>query len=175
MKKIMFLFVLLTLGWGSMNAQDRDQDQLRDRDQDRLMMVDGDLLRIRDRDQVRLNDELLLADGTVVQPNGAYTNPDGKRLRLRDGECLDMDGIHYRNEYQYRYKVQKENEGLTEAQIQNRNQNRWQLMLIDGQVYQVQNQMQERVRDQFVITFEGINDFTNGLFEFRGTLLVARQ
>jgi len=132
-----------------MNAQDQDQDQLRDRDRDRLMMVDGDLLRIRDRDQIRLNDELLLADGTIVQPNGVYETLDGKRLRLKDGECLDMDGVFYRNEYQYRYKIQRENIGLSENQIQNRNQNRWQLMFLDGNVYQIQNQIQERVQDQY--------------------------
>jgi hypothetical protein len=38
----------------------------------------------------------------------------GDRLRLRDGECLDMNGVKYSNEYQYRSKIKQENKNLTE-------------------------------------------------------------
>jgi hypothetical protein len=37
----------------------------------------------------------------------------GDRLRLRDGECLDMNGVKYSNEYQYRSKIKQENKNLT--------------------------------------------------------------
>jgi hypothetical protein len=36
----------------------------------------------------------------------------GDRLRLRNG-CLDMNGVKYSNEYQYRSKIKQENKNLT--------------------------------------------------------------
>jgi hypothetical protein len=64
------------------------------------MLVDGDVLQIRDRDQIRLQDKIILTDGTTVNPDGTSRKKD--RLRLRNGECLDMNGVKYSNEYQYR-------------------------------------------------------------------------
>jgi hypothetical protein len=45
----------------------------------------------------------LLTDGTTVNPDGT-SRKRGDRLRLRNGECLDMNGVKYSNEYQYRSK-----------------------------------------------------------------------
>jgi hypothetical protein len=69
------------------------------------MLVDGDVLQIRDRDQIRLQDKIILTDGTTVNPDGSSR---GDRLRLRNGECLDMNGVKYSNEYQYRSKIKQE-------------------------------------------------------------------
>ncbi|MDX1828097.1 MAG: DUF6799 domain-containing protein [Lutibacter sp.] len=146
MKQIILFLAFIVLGTMGLVAQ--DQDQIQDRDQTRLMLVDGDLLQIRDRDQIRLKDKITLNDGTVVNPDGTYQTRDRIQLRLKDGSCLDNDGILYRNEYQYRYKVQQENKGLSEAQTQARNQNRFQIMNIDGQLYQIRNQVQKQVREQ---------------------------
>jgi hypothetical protein len=41
--------------------------------------------------------------------------PEKGRLRLRNGECLDMNGVKYSNEYQYRSKIKKENKILPRA------------------------------------------------------------
>ncbi len=112
------------------------------------MLVDGNVLQIRDRDQIRLHDPITLNDGTVVNPNGSYLTRDRDRLRLKDGECLDNDGIKYRNEYQYRYKIMQEDQGLTNAQVAQRNQNRFQVMLIDGEVYQIRTQSQHRLQQR---------------------------
>jgi hypothetical protein len=76
------------------------------------MLVDGDVLQIRDRDQIRLQDKIILTDGTTV--NRWYLQKKG-RLRLRNGECLDMNGVKYSNEYQYRSKIKKENKILPRA------------------------------------------------------------
>ena len=80
----------------------QDQDQTHDKDRDRLMLVDGDVLQKRDREQIRLKDKVTVNDGTVINPNGTYITRDQVRLRLKNGECLYMDGVKYRNEYQYR-------------------------------------------------------------------------
>jgi len=149
MKRLTILAASIVLGTASLVAQDRDQVQ--DRDQDRLMLVDGEMLQIRDRDQTRLDEPLTLNDGTVINPDGTYMTRDQVRLRLRDGECLDNDGVLYRNEYQYRYKVQKENNGLAENQVRERNQNRFQIMVIDGEAYQIRNEFQNQIQNQMQV------------------------
>lgn len=152
MRRNVITLVFMFLGSMALLAQDKDQVKDQDRDQTRLMMVDGDLLQIRDRDQLRLQDKLVLNDGTEVYADGTYMIPDRDRdrdrLQLRDGECLDMDGVMYRNEYQYRYKVQQENKGLTQEQIRNRNQNRFLVMMVDGEAMQIRNRSQERLQQQ---------------------------
>jgi hypothetical protein len=96
--------------------------------------VDGDVLQIRDRDQIRLQDKIILTDGTTVNPDGSSR---GDRLRLRNGECLDMNGVKYSNEYQYRSKIKQEAKNLTQSQMMERNQERSHLTVIDGNVYQI--------------------------------------
>jgi uncharacterized protein YxjI len=140
-------FAFVVLGTAMLVAQDRDQIQ--DRDRDQLMMVDGEVLQIRDQEQIRLREPITLNDGTVIHPDGTYTTRDQQRLRLKDGECLDNNGILYRNEYQYRYKVQQENKGLAENQVRARNQNRFQVMVIDGEAYQIRNEIQNQIRNQY--------------------------
>jgi hypothetical protein len=164
MKKIVML-VFVVLGTMALNAQVRDRDRLQDPDQnqDRLMLVDGDVLQIRDRDQIRLQEPLTLDDGTVVYPNGTYLTRDRDRLRLRDGECLDNDGVKYRNEYQYRYKVLQSDKGLTDQQVMERNQNRFQLMRIDGEVYQIRTQSQNRLQERLELA-NGIMVDPNGSY-----------
>ncbi len=147
MKK-MFLAAFVILGTTMLTAQDRDRDRIQDPDHDRLMLVDGDVLQIRDRDQIHLQDPLTLGDGTVINPDGTYLTKDRDRLRLKDGECLDNDGTKYGSEYQYRAKLNQEYAGLTNAQIQERNQNRYHVMRIDGEVYQIRNQSQSRLQQQ---------------------------
>lgn len=142
MKNATLTITLILIGTLTLMAQDKVQD----RDQERLMLVDGDVLQIRDQDQIRLQDPITLKDGTVVNPDGSYTTREGDRLRLQEGECLDGDGIKYSNEYQYRYKVKQENEGLSDAQLQDRNQNRYQVMLIDGEAFQIRNREQYSIQ-----------------------------
>jgi hypothetical protein len=80
------------------------------------MLVDGDVLQIRDRDQIRLQDKIILTNGTTVNQM-VLSRKKGDRLRLRDGECLDMNGVKYSNEYQYRSKIKQESKNLTQSQI----------------------------------------------------------
>jgi hypothetical protein len=116
------------LGNTALFAQDQDQDRL----------MDGDVLQIRDRDQIRLQDKIILTDGTTVNPDGTFQKKG--RSRLRNGECLDMNGVKYSNEYQYRSKIKQENKNLTQSQMMERNQKRSHLTVIDGNVYQIRNQ-----------------------------------
>jgi len=149
MKKIMFLAAFVVLGATMLTAQERDQDRIQDQDRTKLVMVNGEMLELQDRAQLRLKEKQTLADGTIVHPDGTYQIRNGERLRLQEGECLDGDGIKYRNEYQYRYKVNQENKGLAQNQIEERNQNRLHYMLVDGEMYRIENQFQNRLQSQF--------------------------
>ncbi|MBQ0734760.1 DUF6799 domain-containing protein [Aquimarina celericrescens] len=115
-------------------------------DQVNLMYVDGDMIKIKDGDQEQLQESTMLADCTTLYPDGTFKTADGEQFRLKDGECLDMYGIRYRNEYQYRYKVKKENKGLSQTQLQNKYQNRFHYLRVDGNVFKIQNLAQNRVR-----------------------------
>ena len=147
MKRNLVLLALIVLGSMALTAQERDQDRIQDQDRTKLVMVNGEMLELRDRAEMRLKDKQTLADGSVVAPDGTYETADGDRLKLKKGECLDGDGIKYRNEYQYRYKVGMENKGLTQDQIRERNQNRVQYTLVEGDMYVVRNQTQQRLQE----------------------------
>ncbi len=147
MKKIFFLVVFVVLGSIVLAAQERDQDRIQDQDRTKLVMINGEMLELRDRAEMRLKEKQTLSDGSVVTPNGTYETMDGNRLKLKNGECLDGDGIKYRNEYQYRYKVGQENKGLTQDQVRERNQNRIHYTLVDGEMYLVRNQSQHRLEE----------------------------
>jgi len=147
MKKVAIFLIFVVFATISLTAQERDRDRIQDQDRTNLAMINGEMLQLRDRAEVRVRERLTLNDGTIVSPNGNYTTKDGKQLKLKNGECLDGDGVKYRNEYQYRYKVQQENKGLTQAQIQERNQNRIHYVAMDGDMLQVRNQMQERLQN----------------------------
>ncbi|MBT8314328.1 MAG: hypothetical protein KJP26_07685 [Maribacter sp.] len=149
MKKIMLLAAFVVLGATMLTAQERDQDRIQDQDRTKLVLVNGEMLELQDRAQLRLKEKQTLADGTIVHPDGTYQIRNGERLRLQEGECLDGDGIKYRNEYQYRYKVNQENKGLAQNQIEERNQNRLHYMLVDGEMYRIENQFQNRLQSQF--------------------------
>lgn len=164
MKTIFFLIALVVLGPTATPAQDRDQEQ--DQDQVRLMQVDGGVLQIRDHDQIRLQTNLTLNDGTQINPDGSYTTRDRDRLRLKEGECMDMDGVVYNSEYQYRFKIKQENKGLSQAQIQERNQNRTHFILMDGQVFQVRNQSQNQLQQKLNIG-NGVTVNPNGTYQTR--------
>ncbi len=129
----------------TLNAQEQDRDRIQDQDQTKLLAVNGEMLQLRDRAEIQLRDQQTLSDGTVIYPNGRYMAPDGKKYRLKNGECLDGDGVLYRNEYQYRYKVQQELKGLTQPQIRERFQNRIHYTLVDGDMYLIRNQEQRRL------------------------------
>ncbi len=141
MKKILVVFALMALGTTTLTAQDLVS----------FLFVDGDMVQLADNEQVRLEEPIILQDCTVLNPDGSFQTMDGKQLRLKDGECLDMYGIKYRNEYQYRYKVKKENKDLTQLQKQSRYENKFHYVKVDGVVYKIKNQAQNRLRKPFTL------------------------
>jgi len=147
MKKKNSMLIVMAIASVTLNAQEQDRDRIQDQDRTNLVVVKGEMLQLRDRAETHLREKQNLADGTVIYPNGTYETPDGKRYKLKNGESLDGDGALYRNEYQYRHKIMKENQGLSEAQIRERNEHRVQYGMIEGEVYRIQNESQMRLQD----------------------------
>ena len=139
MKRLLIILVCAVIGSTALFAQD----------QDRLILVDGDVLQIRDLNQIRLQDKLTLSDGTTVNPDGTYQKKGNARLRLRNGECLDMSGVKYSNEHRYRSKIKQENKNLNQSQMMERNQSRSYLTVIEGNIYQIRNQKQNKLKRKF--------------------------
>ncbi len=166
MKKIILTIAFVVFGTAAMVAQERDQDRIQDQDRTRLVMVNGEMLEVRERSHMRLQDKQKLNDGSIVSPDGTYITRDQERLRLKDGQCLDMDGVMYRNEYQYRYKIQQDNKGLTQAQIQERNQNRVHYMMMDGEIFQIRNQSQNRLQQKLSLN-DGTTVNPDGTYQTR--------
>ncbi|KAA1247376.1 DUF6799 domain-containing protein [Aquimarina sp. RZ0] len=142
MRKLLLFFGLMTIGTVTLIAQNQHQTF----GQTILMYVDGDMLKVADSDVALVQKSIILKDCTVLNPDGSFRAMDGYQSRLKDGECMDMYGIKYRNEYQYRYKTKKENKGLAQSQIDNRYQNKLHYIKVSGKVYQVTNASQERLR-----------------------------
>lgn len=166
MKRFFILCTALLIPVILLTAQDRDRDRTQDQDQTKILALNGTMLQLRDQTEMRIQDRQTLSDGTIIKSNGAYTAPNGKRYRLAEGECLDGDGALYRNEYQYRHKIEKENKGLSKAQIQERNQNRVHFTRINGQVYQVRHQEQIRLQNELRLK-NGTLVFPDGTYQLQ--------
>ena len=164
MKKKIIAWAVMVLGVVALTAQEQDRDRIQDQDQTKLLALNGTMLQLRDRAEIHLREKQTLSDGTVVYPNGAYETPDGQRYKLGEGECLDGDGILYRNEYQYRHKIERENAGLSEAQVRERNQNRYHYTRVDGEVYQIRHQEQARLENQVRLE-NGTTVFPDGSYQ----------
>lgn len=141
MKKVNLSFVFAVLGTVVLTAQAQNFNL------EVLLRLGNDVLRINDQAQTQLLDNMTLSDGTVVYSDGSYRTKDREKLQLLEGECLDNHGIKYRNEYQYRYKVEQENKGLEFSNIQERNQNRYHVMLIKGRIFEIKNSEQYLIQE----------------------------
>lgn len=82
-------------------TQDRDKDKIQQRDrlhtEDYLYLKKGKLFQVTNGVQSTLQQKVTLQNGTVVNPDGTYQLQTREQYRLRDGECLDMNGNRYLN------------------------------------------------------------------------------
>jgi hypothetical protein len=164
MKRRILWLAALVLMTMPLAAQDRDRDRVQDQDRTKLVAVKGEMLQLRERAEQRLQEKQTLNDGTILAPDGSYVTPDGQRYKLKNGESLDGDGALYRNEYQYRHKMMRENEGLSQEQVRERNQNRWQYTLVEGNVYQVRTEAQMRLNDPMELA-NGVTAYPDGTYQ----------
>lgn len=110
MKKLVFLLLALITVTGAVFAQDQQRDKDRDRlrIREHILLKDGIAYKVQDQIQTRLQTQLVLQNGTTVNPDGTCQLQNGKRLRLKDGQCLDMNGNKYRSQDRLREKAMKQ-------------------------------------------------------------------
>lgn len=84
--------------------------------QEHLVYQNGQMYRFRNNEQEQVQEQVRLGNGIVVNPDGTYQNRNGKQLRLRDGECLDMEGKKYMSQQRFRER--------TAAQLRERSERR---------------------------------------------------
>jgi hypothetical protein len=57
-----------------------------------LMMMDGKMMTRQDGKNTPMTEDKTLANGTKVMPDGTVEMKDGKKVQLKEGECVMMDG-----------------------------------------------------------------------------------
>ncbi|XVJ65088.1 MAG: hypothetical protein HEQ40_02525 [Lacibacter sp.] len=52
----------------------------------------------------KIQNDMVLKNGTVIKSDGVYQLQDGTQLRLRNGQIMDVNGVKYKSERQFRKK-----------------------------------------------------------------------
>ena len=107
MKNLIAVTIAFIIIAGTVQAQDtvleRDQTrsgiQKRDRvnQEEHLYFQDGKLYQMRQGVRNEVKSQIKLKNGSVVNPDGSYMLKNQERLRLSNGECMDMSGNVYKN------------------------------------------------------------------------------
>jgi len=102
MKICILIFLLFSVGSIS-KAQQQDQVQKQDRihQEEHFRFYDGKLYQYKLGVQSQLMEHVRLKNGTVINADGSYQLQNQERYQLRSGECMDMEGLRYRNHNQF--------------------------------------------------------------------------
>lgn len=95
------------------------QEQMRERNQNRVHYVamDGNVYRVNTAAQNRVQQQLKMGNGMTMNPDGTYRDMNQNQMRLRDGECLNMNGQKFQNMLQQRKMM------MQRQQMVNKNMN----------------------------------------------------
>jgi hypothetical protein len=117
MKKLLTATIML-LAVSFLQAKDKDRTTFQDEKHLHayLHLENQTVYLIRDKQKTKLQKQLKLKDGTVVQPDGAFKNQKGDRLRLREGECIDMDGNWFANHEKMMERMRKRDKEMERRQ-----------------------------------------------------------
>ncbi len=103
MTKFSILLILLLGVSALLKAQQQDQVQKQDRihQEDHFRFYDGKLYQYKEGVQSQVMEQVRLKNETLINPDGSYQLQNQERFHLRQGECLDMDGLRYRTHNQF--------------------------------------------------------------------------
>lgn len=106
MKIKIILLILLIMGAGELlKAQQQDQVQVQNQDRIRQEVhyryYDGQLFQYQNGVQSRVMDQQRLNNGIILNPDGSYQLQNQEKYQLRQGECLDKNGLVYKNENRF--------------------------------------------------------------------------
>lgn len=81
--------------------QDQVQNQDRTRQEVHYRYYDGQLFQYQNGVQSRVMDQQRLNNGIILNPDGSYQLQNQEKYQLRQGECLDKNGLVYKNENRF--------------------------------------------------------------------------
>ena len=97
------------------------QNEIQNRDQVRLgehlMLQNGEMYRVQDQQRTRLQETLTLQNGTKVSPDGTCRLGTGKSFKLRDGQCLDMQGTRYKSQEALQQRTQMRSQAMAQEHV----------------------------------------------------------
>lgn len=116
--RIFWLFLFGVAGYMA-TAQDQQRDRLRIHDH--YMLQDGKMLRIRDGQQTTVTSPQTLNNGVTVNPDGTVQTRTQRQFRLRDGECLDMDGNRYTSQERMQRRFERQDKMQQRQEVRSKN------------------------------------------------------
>jgi len=90
MKKMLAMLVAV-FAVALVNAQNADQAH-KSMKKDCIMMKDGKVVQMKDGNTTDVTGDVTLTNGTVVSADGTVKTKDGKTSKLKDGDCVWMNG-----------------------------------------------------------------------------------
>ena len=139
MKRITMLAIVIFLAVINISAQEKERSQNQDRIQEHILMENGNLYRVMNQERIQLRDQFQLNNGGIINADGTYQLQNKNTRRLKDGQCLDMEGNRYRNQDHFNRHVQARTQAM----------NKEYLMMQNGQVYQYQNNERTQLQERF--------------------------
>jgi hypothetical protein len=104
MKKINLLLLLFVINFGvyaqssygsSYGTVRQNSDSIRSNNlniPDGFVLKDGKTVMVKDGKFTTLKNEITLSNGTIVMSNGIFKTKDGKKIELKEGDHLDLNG-----------------------------------------------------------------------------------
>ena len=110
MKKMLLVSMSLIMLTGTVVAQSQQVEQKTNQNavvkNEHLVMKDGKMLHNMDGKEIQMQNDMTLKNGTMIKPDGSYHLKNGKQLRLRNGQCMDMNGRKYMSQEMMQRKMQ---------------------------------------------------------------------
>lgn len=115
MKKL-FLFSALVLTMTvALRAQEADtngeQIQLKFQNQEKngeyLVVEEGKAYKVQNKEKIQLKEKYMFKNGTAVNPDGKLEMKNGKKIQLKEGQVVDIEGNKYKNQHKYQTKRER--------------------------------------------------------------------
>lgn len=122
-------------------VQLRDQAMIRLQamNQEHFIYQNGQLFRAQNQEQKMVTEKLTLYNGLIINPDGTFQAKNKNQERLANGECLDTEGIRYKNQAEFHQQTQNRLQAMAEPHF----------LFQDGKLYRTGNQARLQVQDQW--------------------------
>lgn len=60
---------------------------------DGVMMQNGKIMKVKNEKMINLDHDMTMSNGTKVMSDGTYIKKDEKKMMLKEGQHIDMEGI----------------------------------------------------------------------------------